>query len=89
MLRIRYTKHARHKFEVLRKHGFDVRPEQVERTVQEPDMVVNEGGGIWIAQRRVSVRHVLRVVYRKEGDEIVVITFYPGWRRRYEGGIQS
>ncbi len=33
MLRIRYTEHARHKFEVLRKHGFDVHPEQVERTV--------------------------------------------------------
>ena len=31
--------------------------------------------------------HVLRVVYRMEGDTPVVITFYPGRRERYESGI--
>ncbi len=89
MTRIRYTKHARLKFDVLRKHGFEVVPEQVVKTLEDPDLVIDAGGGIWIAQRRITLRHVLRVVYRKEGDEMVVITFYPGRRSRYESGLQS
>jgi hypothetical protein len=41
-----------------------------------------------IAQRAITDRHVLRVVYREEGDSRVVITFYPGRRMRYETWLQ-
>ena len=37
-----------------------------------------------IAQRRITDRHVLGVVYRQEVKDRVVITFYPGRRGRYE-----
>jgi len=37
-----------------------------------------------IAQKVIDDEHVLRVVYEIEGDEIVIVTFYPGRRKRYE-----
>jgi hypothetical protein len=37
-----------------------------------------------IAQKKFDERHVLRVVFRTEGEDKVVITFYPGRRRQYE-----
>jgi hypothetical protein len=40
-----------------------------------------------IAQRRINERHVLRVIYRQEGEDLVVITFYPGRRERYEAEL--
>jgi hypothetical protein len=55
----------------------------VERAVADPDKLIPQVGNL-IAQARISDTHVLRVVYREEGDERVVITFYPGRRSRYE-----
>ena len=56
---------------------------QVERAVADPDKLIPQVGKL-VAQTRISDTHVLRVVYREEGDERVVITFYPGRRTRYE-----
>lgn len=79
-----YTRHARSKFAVLKRHGFDVTPGQVEDTVLHPEKVIAQPGGRLIAQRGITEGHVLRVVYREEGERRVVITFYPGRRERYE-----
>ncbi|MBI4277526.1 MAG: DUF4258 domain-containing protein [Armatimonadetes bacterium] len=86
MAGIRYTRHAHNKFEILRRLGFQVTPEQVEDTVLAPERVTADprGRGRFIAQKRIAERHVLRVVYREEGETRVVITFYPGRRERYE-----
>lgn len=81
--RICYTRHAQEKFSVLERHGFPITAEQVETTVTSPDRLFPEGGRL-IAQAKISDTHVLRVVYREEGDERVVIIFYPGRRARYE-----
>src|SRR4030095_11389221 len=40
-----------------------------------------------VAQRRISEKHVLRVVYDEGQREIRVVTFYPGRRSRYESSI--
>jgi hypothetical protein len=42
---IRYTRHAEYKFEVLRRHGFPVTPDQVADTLMHPDRVVLQSGG--------------------------------------------
>ena len=81
---IGYTRHAREKFEVLKRHGFEVTSDQVEETVLNPERVISQPGDRFIAQKGISERHVLRVVYREEGETRVVITFYPGRRERYE-----
>lgn len=83
---VRYARHARDKFELLARYGVSVSPAIVEDTIRNPDVMVPDpsGGGRSIAQRRISDRHVLRVVYRREENLAVVITFYPGRRNRYE-----
>ena len=81
---LKYTHHAEQKFLVLKRHGFAVTAEQVEETVLHPDRVISQTGGRFIAQRSITARHVLRVIYRMEMNNPVVITFYPGWKERYE-----
>lgn len=82
-LNVRFTRHAQDKFDILTAHGFTVTEEQVREAVLLPDRV-EDYGDEQIAQKAVSASHVLRVVYRKVDDEAVVITFYPGRRKRYE-----
>ncbi|MBI2346277.1 MAG: hypothetical protein HYV03_05235 [Deltaproteobacteria bacterium] len=40
--------------------------------------------GIKVAQGSFDKQHVLRVVFRRDGGGIKVITFHPGDRGRYE-----
>ena len=84
MVGIEYTAHAQGKFEILKRHGFEVTPDQVEETVLSPDQVIPQPGCRFIARKRITAQHVLRAVYREEGETRVVITFYPGRRERYE-----
>jgi len=84
---IRYTRHARYKFEVLGRHGFPVAEHQVADTLATPDAVIEQSGGRYIAQKRITERHMLRVIYRQEDEDQVVITFYPARRERYEGDV--
>lgn len=86
-MRITYTHHAREKFQVLARHGFSVREDQVEATVLNPETLAEQPGGRFLAQRVVTDRHVLRVIYRVENDAAIVITFYPGYRGRYESNL--
>ena len=87
-MNIVYTKHAKAKFEILERHGFTVTEAQVADTVLNPDRVMaEEGEERAIAQKRISDMHVLRVIYRQEGEDLVVITFYPGRRVRYENSL--
>ena len=79
-----YTHHAMGKFEIFKRHGFEITSDQIEETVSNPDKVISQSNGRFIAQKRITKQHLLRVVYRKEGEKRVVITFYPGRRDRYE-----
>lgn len=82
-----YTRHAEEKFNVLKRHGFEVTREQVEETLTAPDLLIPQTKERMIAQKGITARHALRVVYRQEGDKQVVITFYPGRRERYEANL--
>lgn len=83
MTDIQYTHHARSKFEILKRHGFEVTSDQVEETVRNPEKVIPQPGSKFIAQKGITRQHVLRVVYREEEETRVVITFYPGRSARY------
>jgi len=74
---ILFTKHAEDKFEVLKRHKFTVSRAKVLETVENPDSIDYSRDLILIAQRKISKKHVLRVVYKKEGSFIKIITFYP------------
>ena len=63
--------------------GFGVNEEIVLKAVRESQELIEGYGGRSIAQITLDTEHVLRVVYEEDG-EIIVITVYPGRRRRYE-----
>jgi len=84
MLRIRFTKHADFKIEVLKHHGFYVDYAFIEETVIAPDKVEAGYGQRKVAQKAYDEAHVLRVVYEEKGSEMLVVTVYPGRRSRYE-----
>ncbi|MFZ1083291.1 MAG: DUF4258 domain-containing protein [Candidatus Kryptoniota bacterium] len=79
-----FTKHAKEKFVILRKHKFVLNEEQVLETVKNPETVDYSRAPLFIAQRLLDKDHVLRVVCKKEDDDIKIITFYPGRKSQYE-----
>jgi len=72
-----FTKHAEEKFGVLRRRGFLVSKEQVLWTLKKPDLIDRSRLPLLIAQRKVSWKYVLRVVFERKSAIIKVITFYP------------
>ena len=83
-MRIRFTSHAKDKFLILERHGFYVSEDMVKDVVLNPDKVEKGKKGRMVAQKVIDDEHVLRVVYEIENDEILIVTFYPGRRKRYE-----
>ena len=81
---IYFTKHAREKFKILKDHKFIITKNQVVETLNKPDLIDRSRAPLLIAQRRISQTHVLRVVYKKENNNKIIITFYPGRRKDYE-----
>ncbi len=82
---IYFTKHARDKFQVLKRHKFAVSKEQVEEAVQDPDLIDKSRLPLFVAQRKIDKGHVLRVVYKKELKNLIkIITFYPGRIKQYD-----
>jgi len=81
---IYFTKHAREKFKILKDHKFIITKNQVIETLNKPDLIDRSRAPLLISQRRISQTHVLRVVYKKENDNKIIITFYPGRRKYYE-----
>lgn len=81
---IRFSLHATLKFSVLRGHGLDISERQVVRTVLQPANLSMGYAGRKVAQGPLDEERVLRVVYEETPEEIVIVTFYPGRRTRYE-----
>lgn len=82
-MNIVFTKHALDKFALLERHGFFVSREEVIEGVQSPDLIDESRLPLLIAQKSIDLEHVLRVVYRQEGNMKVIITFYPGRKKQY------
>lgn len=81
---IYFTKHAEEKFKILRNHEFIITENQVIKTVNEPDLIDYSRSPLLIAQKNISSTHVLRVVYKTQNSDKIIITFYPGRKKQYE-----
>ncbi len=77
-----FTLHAEDKLKRLMKIG--VTKEKVLKIIENPVKVVNGYYGRKIAQGLLSEDLILRIVYEESEGKIVVVTIYPGERRRYE-----
>ncbi len=78
---VRFCRHAKLKFRVLRLHHFPVTEQQVRDAVLAPERTMPGYGGRRIAEKSIDAEHALRVVYEELSGEIDVITFYPVRRR--------
>lgn len=81
--KVRFTKHATEKFDMLKHYGFEINRKQVVEVILQPELL-DERGGQFLATKVISRRHALRVVYERRKDFLVVITFYPVRRERYD-----
>lgn len=68
----------------MKKAKFKVSQEIIKHIIQEPILKEERPEGTCISTGLFDNTHVLRVVYREEYGKIIVITFYPGRRKRYE-----
>jgi len=62
--RIRFTRHAREKFELMRRYGFDVDEEKIVEAIQNPTLSERKNAQYFIT-RAIDTKCALRVVYEK------------------------
>ena len=80
--KVEFTLHAEDKLKRLTRIG--VTKEKSLEIIENPEKVVSGYYGRKIAEGLLSKDLILRVVYEEREEEIMVITVYPGERRRYE-----
>jgi uncharacterized DUF497 family protein len=81
---IKFSDHALSKFEILKKHGLLLNKESIVRTIESADKAEKGYKNRFVALSKLDDIHVLRVVYEKYNNDILVITFYPARSSRYE-----
>ena len=81
--RILFTKHAFEKFVLLKRYGFEIKERQVTEAVLNPDRL-DKKSNQFLATKTIDQKHALRVIYENRKDFLVVITFYPVRRERYD-----
>ena len=79
---VEFTLHAEDKLRRLTEIG--VTREGVLEIIKEPEKVVNGYYGRKIAQGLLTEDLILRIIYEEKEKGIIVVTIYPGERRRYE-----
>jgi len=81
--KVKFTKHAAEKLKVLKHYGFEVTERQVVDVILNPTRLERRKGQFF-AVKLLDSTHGLRVVYEKRKGFLVVITFYPVRRERYD-----
>jgi len=81
-VKIKYTRHAEKKFADLRIFGIFVTKSKISDTIKKPKYRSLDNGNSIIAAG-FDKRHNLRVVYKQQRGDIIVITFYIYRKGRY------
>lgn len=68
---IYFSSYANQKFDILNKHKVFLRKEEVEEAATAPDDVKKQGKYFG------AVKDGIKVIYKKEGEIIKIITFFP------------
>lgn len=67
---IRFTNHARHKFEVLRELGLNVEQHRILEIIRKPSIVGRAWKDRLVATGALNSTHVLRVIFGKQNGNI-------------------
>lgn len=82
MKKIRLTRHAKDKLVFVRKYGFNVDEATIKEAVANPSRIDRKDNQL-MALKPLTREMAIRVVYKLINDNIVVITFYPVKRKRF------
>ena len=82
-MQVTFTKHALEKFDLLATFGFKLSQGQVVAAVTSSDKAERRGTQT-ISTKVLDGQHALRVVHEERKGIIVVITFYPVKRSKYD-----
>lgn len=74
---IYFSNYAVEKFEILKRHNFEIDKEQVIKVLEAPDSVSQSRFSFYISQGRFNQEYNLKIVFKKEYSNIKIITFYP------------
>ena len=80
---VHLTHHVKEKIKLIQKYKFRVSQQTIINTIYDPVRTEARSDGTVIATSLLDEKHVLRVVYKKQNDIIIVITCYPGRRKAY------
>lgn len=84
-MKIQYTKHAESKFKTLKQIGWNFTRKDINRVIINPDSSGSDPErNAKFASRKYDDKHDLRVIYSDSGGIIIIITFYPTRRSRYD-----
>jgi len=81
---IKFSEHSKIIIDILGKHDVSINEKLVEEILRAPSKIEMGYKNRKIAQGGLDYRHVLRIVYEENVNEILVITLYPGRKTRYE-----
>lgn len=83
-MNIIFSDHVISKIEILKKHGIEIDRKFIELIVSDPEKLEDGYKNRLIAQRKLDKDHILRVIYEKNNDDILIITVFPGRSNRYD-----
>lgn len=87
-MKIIYTKHAlKDKLPVLKRLEWNISKNKIEETIANPKWKGVSRHGQATAMSLVDENHILRVIIRREGDIITVITLHIARRGKYESTL--
>lgn len=83
-MRIVFTKHALKKFGFHKQAGWSFSRTDIKETIQNPHYFeILRERSVESAIKKLDQKHDFRVIYRKEDDIIIIVTFYPTEKGRY------
>ncbi len=84
-MKVIYTKHALEKFTHPDIVKFNLKKKDIKNALESPDHHgVEFLREVEFILKDLDSKHTLRVIYKVKGSIIIVITFYPSRRGRYE-----
>ncbi len=87
MDKIIFSDHSIEKIKILNKHGFQINKKVVVDIMKNPDTIINGYKDRKIAQKIISDRHFIRIIFIEDLNSKRIITVYPVKRSRYENKV--
>lgn len=87
-MRFIFTRHAQEKFAALELFGWKITERKVTLTILKPKWTGVSRYGQETAMTLLDTKHILRVIFDRDGDIMKIITFHPARRGSYESTLR-